>query len=201
MRRYEIANIGDIYAIADAGEMSIVEYMPIFGGVEKSRELQAEFLNIVMPFLDIKECDMLMVSLGLSSSHIDHIISHIFSSKTLESMGFDDPKIEKVIKYIESNRIGFVRLLRHYFKYPPCHVLDRRTFFIDGLLYEKDKNKYEKIITGKYCGRVISHFSPFITGFIYGKYIDKETLEAVKQLSAHKDVAIYSEEEFNKLVV
>jgi hypothetical protein len=67
------------------------------------------------------------------------------------------------------------------------------------LLYDKDKTKYEKTI-GKYLGRVVSRFEPFINGFIYGKYTNQETFQAVKQLAAYKDVAIYSEEEFQKLL-
>ena len=199
MRRYEISNIGDIYMVADSGDMSIVEYLPIFEGVEKSRQAPGEFLNVLMPFLDFPICDRIMASFSVSSMGVEHTIDQIFLPSTLARLELDGDIIDKTLEFLDTNKVQFVNFMRRYREPPSKHKLYKRTFFIDGLLYDRDRFKYEKVISN-YCGRVISNFMPYVTGVIYGKYIDSVTMGAIKQLATHKDVAIYSEEEFNKLV-
>lgn len=198
LRRYEINDLGDIYMIMDSLSLPDKEYVPIFAGVHKSREMPGEFLNIIMPFLDIKECNEIMRNFN-DSAYIDLITAHLFTNTTLSRIGFDDITINKVLNFMEVNKIQFVRLITKYFNPSLGYSLHNKTFFIDGLLYDRDKTKYENIIN-RLGGRVISQFAPYITGFIYGEFGDKTILETVRQLSAHKDIAIYSEEEFNKLV-
>jgi hypothetical protein len=96
VRRYEIVNIGDIYTVADSGDMSIVEYMPIFIGVEKSRENPGDFLHLLMPFLSTEQCDGIMVSFSLMSITPEYSIKHIFAPNTLSRLGFDVKTIDKI---------------------------------------------------------------------------------------------------------
>jgi len=197
LHRHDIINLNDIYTVIDSIEIVDNEYKLIFEGVQKSREMPGEFLNIIIPFLNIKECNEIMKN--FNSMYINLITKHIFTDTTLSRIGFDSITISKLLGFMETNKIQFVRTMFKYFKQSLDHPLYNKTFFIDGLLYDRDRIKYENIIN-KYGGRVVSQFAPYITGFIYGKFGNSAIVNTVRQLSTHKDVAIYSEEEFNKLV-
>lgn len=200
MRRYEITNIGDIYEVADANIMSIVEYLPIFNGIENSRAQPSEFLNILMPFLGEKECAAIMVTLHFDSAETDRTISHLFTDTTLSKMGIDNTSINKILNFIDSSRTLFANIMKRYLRCSDKHELYRRVFAVVGLLYDKDLVKYEMIIN-KYGGRVVSKVVPYITGCIYGKYVEQSALNIIRELAKHKDIAIYSEEEFTERFV
>jgi len=200
LRRYEVASLSDIYSIADSGDMSIAQYLPIFNGVEKSREHPAEFLNIILPFLTIDECKQVMAVLHFGSTEIDFIISNLFTDTKLTNAGLSDTSIDKVLKFIDGNRLQFVNIIKHYLGSPEKHELYKRTFVVVGLLRDTDKTRYEKIINNR-GGRVVSNITPYISGCIYGKFVESTSLDAVKELAKHKDIAIYSEEEFTKQFV
>jgi hypothetical protein len=195
LHKYEITDLGGLYITADTNDMS--NYQQILNAVKKSREVPHEFLNIILPFLTLKECDSIMTNFWLSSTELHYAVSRIFTSKNLESMDIGEDNISRLLEYMERNSLFFICVIGAYLQHVSMHPLYKKTFFVDGLLYEKDRIKYETILN-KYGGRVVSNFGPFINGCIYGKYISSEMLNVVKQLAAHKSIAIYSEEEFDQ---
>jgi NAD-dependent DNA ligase len=179
------------------------EYQLLFDGIKKSRENPNEFLHLLMPFLDLESCDKIMMNFWLSSMDIEITIKHLFAPSTLSRLGFSEEVIMQILYFLDTFKVKFVNIMYKYHKIPNSNFISdklyKRTFFIEGLLYDKDRAKYEAIIN-KYCGRVVSSLAPYVTGVIYGIWIDRSVLAAARELSTYKDVAIYSEEEFNKLV-
>lgn len=197
LRRYEISNIADIYSVVDSGDMSIVEYLPIFDAVENSRKDSSAFLNILMPFLSIEECERIMISLPFGVVDFDRVSGHLFMGDTLNSAGVKGDNIDKILNFIECNKLQFRDILRKYLGCEGQSKLYGRVFVIVGLLRDMDSIRYEAVINEN-GGRVVSKIAQYITGCVYGEFADKASLDVIGGLAKHRDIAIYSEEEFIK---